>query len=134
MAMVTQSTDSMDAGVLEWNGTDWNRVWTADSAIFSSVEYKDNRLFYSSLNASQTEYVLHCVDVISGVQSTSDSWSEYITDVLIEDATTGWVGAHWGWNDPSNSHPGLYQIDLETCTVNEFWATELGSFSIAEVE
>ncbi len=133
VAMVTQATDSLEAGVLAWNGTDWNRVWTANSAM-SSVEYKDNRLFYSSLNASQTEYVLHCVDVNSGTQSTSDAWSEYITDLLIEDSTTGWVGAHWGWSAPSNSNPGLYQIDLETCTVNEFWATELGPFSMTIVK
>ena len=65
----------------------------------------------------------------NGTQSTSDAWSEYITDLLIEDSTTGWVGAHWGWSDPSNSSPGLYQIDLETCAVTDFWATELGPFS-----
>ena len=129
VAMVTQSTDNLEAGVLEWNGTDWTRVWTADGNM-SATEYKDNQLFYSSLNASQTEYVLHCVDMTSGTQSTSDAWSEYITDLQIQDATTGWVGAHWGWSDPSNSTPGLYQIDLETCTINEFWATELGPFSI----
>ena len=72
VAMVTQSTDSLEAGVLVWDGTDWElSVWTVDSAM-SAVEHKDNRLFYSSLNASQTEYVLHCVDMTSGTQSTSD--------------------------------------------------------------
>ena len=133
VAMVTQSTDNLEAGVLAWDGTDWTRVWTADGNM-SATEYKDNRLFYSSLNTSQTEYVLHCVDVTSGTQSTSDAWSEYITDLLIEDSTTGWVGAHWGWNDPSSSDPGLYQIDLDTCTVTDFWATELGPFSITMVK
>ena len=83
VAMVTQSTDSLEAGVLVWDGTDWNRVWTADGNM-SATEYKDNQLFYSSLNTSQTEYVLHCVNVTGGTQSTSDAWSEYITDLKIE--------------------------------------------------
>lgn len=129
VAMVTQSTDSIEAGVLAWNGTDWTRVWTADGNM-SATEYKDNRLFYSSLNASQTEYVLHCVDVTSGMQSTSDAWSEYITDLLIEDSTTGWVGAHWGWSDVASSQPGLYRVDLDTCRVEEFWAMELAPFDV----
>ena len=129
VAMVTQSTDTLEAGVFAWDGTNWNRVWTADGSM-SSVEYKDNRLFYSSLNASQTEYVLYCVDMTSGTQSTSDTWSEYITDLLIEDLTTGWVGAHWGWSDVANSQPGLYRVDLDACTVNDFWSMELAPFSI----
>ena len=129
VAMVTQATDSLEAGVLAWDGTNWNRVWTADGSM-SSVEYKDNRLFYSSLNTSQTEYILHCVDMTSGTQSTSDTWSEYITDLLIEDSTTGWVGAHWGWSDVANSQPGLYLMDLDACTVSDFWSMELAPFSI----
>ena len=66
----------------------------------------------------------------SGSHRTSDPWSEYITDLLIEDSTIGWVGAHWGWSDPSNSNPGLYQIDLDTCSVSEFWAMGLAPFSM----
>lgn len=131
VAMVTQSTDSIEAGVLALDSINWNRVWTSNGSI-SSIEYKDNRLFYSSLNASQTEYVLHCVDMTSGTQSTSDAWSEYITDLLIEYSTTGWVGAHWGWSDVANSQPGLYRVDLDTCRVEEFWAMELAPFSMVQ--
>ncbi len=133
VAMVSQATDSLESGVFAWDGTDWNRVWTADGAL-SSVEYKDNRLFYSSLNNSQTEYLLHCVDVTTGTQITSNAWSEYITDLLIEDSTTGWVGAHWGWSDPSNSTPGLYQIDLTTCTIQSHWPMALVPFSMILME
>jgi hypothetical protein len=96
----------------------------------SSVEYKDNRLFYSSLNTSQTEYVLHCVDMTNGTQSTFDAWSEFITDLVIEDSTTGWVAAHWGWSDIGNSNPGLYRVDLDACRVEEFWEMELAPFSL----
>lgn len=132
VAMVTQSTDGLEAGVLTWDRTEWNRVWTSDGAM-SSVEYKDNRLFYSSLNASQTEYVLHCVDMTTGMQSTSDVWSEYITDLVIMD-DIGWVGAHWGWNAPSNSSPGLYQIDLDSCSTEAYWSTALAPFSMTLFE
>ena len=47
-----------------------------------------------------------------------------------EDSTTGWLGAHWGWNDVGNSEPGLYKVDLETCSVTTYWAMELAPFSM----
>lgn len=132
VALITQSTDTEEAGILVWENSDWNRVWTADGNI-SATAYQNDTLFYSSLNTSQTEYVLHCANLSTGTHNTSEPWSEYITDLLIEDGTTGLVAAHWGWSDPSNSSPGLYRVNLDTCTVESHWPMELGPFSMVHL-
>ncbi len=129
VAMITQNTNSLDGGVLVWAGSDWERIWTSEVQL-SSVDHHNGTLFYSSLSPNQNDYILHCVDIESGSDQTSDTWSEYITDLLIEDDSNGWVGAHWGWSDIANSQPGLYQVDLETCSVTNFWDMELAPFSM----
>ena len=131
VAVVTQSVGNSDAGVLVFdiNDSEWTRVWSTNSNM-SATTHLNGQLFYSALSQDQSEYSVHCVDLESERHSISEPWSEYITDLVIEDSTTGWLGAHWGWNDVGNSNPGLYQIDLDTCTVNDFWAMELAPFSM----
>ena len=131
VALITQASEEESAGVFTLDGIQWTRVWTSDSAM-SSASFKDGRLFYSSLNDSQTEYVLHCVEVTSQTERISEGWSEYITDALIEDNSTGWMSAHWGWSDIANSHPGLYRMDLESCTVSGYWPMSLAPFSMVQ--
>ena len=129
VAVVSQKTEMEDAGFFILENTEWNRVWATDHSI-STSQYKDDNLFYSSLSENQTEYRLHCVNITDGTYHTSDNWSEYITDVQIEDSTTAWVATHWGWSDLDNSQPGLYQIDIKNCSIDEYWAMELAPFSM----
>jgi len=133
VAVVTQSVGNSDAGVLVFDidveDSEWTRVWSTNSTM-SATTHLDGQLFYSALSPDQTEYIVHCVDLESERHSISEPWSEYITDLVIEDDRTGWLGAHWGWSGVGNSEPGLYKVDLETCGVTTYWAMELAPFSI----
>ena len=68
---------------------------------------------------------MHCVNLSDGTYHISEPWSEYITDVHLQDSTTAWVAAHWGWSDFDNSQPGLYRLDITNCTIDEHWPMEL---------
>ena len=128
VAMVSQDSNSNNAGIFTLSDTNWTRIWSTEGSMSSTV-YADGQIFYSSLSADQTQYTLHCVNMDTGTVTVSEPWSEYITDLLIIDGV-GWVGAHWGWSDPSNSSPGLYQVYLDTCTVESHWPMELAPFSM----
>lgn len=132
VAMVTQKTEVEDAGIFMLHNSEWNRVWTTN-AVISKSTYQDDVLFYSSLSENQNEYTLHCVHMIDGTHKNSEPWSEYVTDIFIQDSTTAWVAAHWGWSNFENSQPGLYRMNLETCMIDEYWSMELAPFSMVSM-
>ncbi len=129
VAYVTESTTDTSSTVYVFEDEAWQAVHTSPERI-SSIDYGDNTLFYSTLSADQLSYQLHCLDLESDTLQSSTVISEYITDLVIEDASTGWVGAHWGWSDVSSAEPGLYRLDLDTCSVMTHWDMALAPFSM----
>ena len=128
VAVVSQNTDNADAGAFIWNGAEWEQVWSTANNI-SSITLRDGHILYTSYSE---RYQLHCVDLSAGTEQSSEPWSEFLTDVLIDESNAGWVSAHWGWMDISNSEPGLYKVNLETCSVSNHWSMELPPYSLAE--
>ena len=62
-------------------------------------------------------FTMTCADLATGALTELGTFSEYLPKVEVNDRGEAWVIARWGWADPTNDKPGIYVVDLATCTL-----------------
>ena len=132
VALVSQQVDGQGPSIYRWHEVEeaWQKRWEAEEYL-SSVRLSGDRLFYSSSSPEFSSYRLHCVDLETDEHQQSDNVQLFVTDLWLENSDTGWFSAHWGWMDVDSSQPGLYKVDLQSCSINDYFEMEMAPYSMA---
>ncbi len=72
-------------------------------------------LIYTTLAEDNSSYGIHCADLSTGQSREVDRRTEYLADIAASPTGEAWIAAHWGWNDPEGSSPGVFRWDIASC-------------------